>query len=210
MATHMDVGDDRESRTGPEPGNLGLLVPNLNTALADQQVYLGSWMEKGKRVEVGIGIPGSWSECGHPKVGEMLRKKGPGMDGLHLPLRKSPLPGMQDAQGQWDWALQGVSYHSSEASPGLGNPHQPHKFPHRFSIQGAALRHCVQPLYCHVGISELVHLGWEDQLHLSRLPCSTSWDRCPLPGGISHLPGSRIVTPRRVSTGIRFMTTVPG
>lgn len=46
-------------------------------------------MEKGKRVEVGIGIPGSWNECRHPEVGEMLRKKGPGMDGLHLPLRKS-------------------------------------------------------------------------------------------------------------------------
>lgn len=93
MATHTDVGDDRESRTGPEPGNLGLLVLNLNTALADQQVYLGSWMEKGKRVGVGIGIPGSWSECGHPEVGEMLRKKGPGMDGLHLPLRESPSQG---------------------------------------------------------------------------------------------------------------------
>lgn len=99
MATHMDVGDDRESRTGPEPGNLGLLVPNLNTALADQQVYLGSWMEKGKRVEVGIGIPGSWSECEHPKVGEMLRKKGPGMDGLHLPLRKSPSQGCRMPKG---------------------------------------------------------------------------------------------------------------
>lgn len=38
-------------------------------------------MGKGRQVEVGIRVLGSWSEVGHPDVGGTLEKRGLGMDG---------------------------------------------------------------------------------------------------------------------------------
>lgn len=72
MVAHTGVGDDGEAGTHPVPGSPGLLVLGLNAALDDNQVYLGSWVEKGRPVEVEIVISGSWGEVGHPEVGEPL------------------------------------------------------------------------------------------------------------------------------------------
>lgn len=99
MATHMDVGDDREPRACPEPGNPWLLVLNLNAVLDDHQVDLGSWMDKRRQVKVGTGMSGSWSEVWHPRVVETLDKRGLGMDGLFLRLRKSSSHGCRRPEG---------------------------------------------------------------------------------------------------------------
>lgn len=161
-------------------------------------------------MEAGIGIPGSRSEFGHPEAGEVLRGKGPDTHGLHLLARKGPSQGCRmPGEGAWGSSGGGFLPFSRSITRSWQPSPTSQVFTPVFHSRGSseAFRTAsITPLWqLRAGTpakrspapSQPVTLG-----HLLR--------RCPLPGRISHIQGSRAVTPRRISTGVRFMIPVRG
>lgn len=157
-------------------------------------------------------MSGSWSEVGHPDVGETLEKRGLGLGGWLLRLRKSSSHGCRRPEGSGaglcrEIVLTIIQEHyqvlatlanlagflTSSPPPEGQLCHIPH------SLCAAFL--AGQSWDTWDGMNSSVSAGY-----LMPLPEADT----PFLGWLSYAQGSKAVTPRRVSTGIEFMIPVCG